>query len=118
MIILMYVMAVLYILAGINHFIQPKFYLKMMPPYVPAHKLMVDLSGVAEILLGLGLFFPSIRSWAAIGIIALLIVVLPANIYMLTERLANRRFRKIPVGFLWFRLPLQGLLIYWAYLYI
>ncbi|HAS41129.1 MAG TPA: DoxX family protein [Microscillaceae bacterium] len=118
MIILMYVMAVLYILAGINHFVQPKFYMKIMPPYIPAHKLMVDLSGVAEVLLGIGLFFPQTRSWAAIGLIALLIAVLPANIYMLTERLANRRFRKIPVAFLWFRLPLQALLIYWAYLYI
>lgn len=118
MIIALYIMAGLYILAGVNHFIQPKFYLKIMPPYIPAHKLMVDLSGIAEIVIGAALFFPSIRSWAAIALIALLIAVLPANIYMLTERLANRRFRKIPVAFLWLRMPIQAALIYWAYLYV
>ncbi|EAY31544.1 DoxX family protein [Microscilla marina] len=114
----LYIMAVLYILAGVYHFVQPKFYLKMMPPYIPAHKLMVDLSGIAEVVLGVGLLFEPTRHWAAIGVVALLIAVFPANIYMLTEKMAGRKFRKIPIGFLWFRLPLQLALIYWAYLYI
>lgn len=118
MMIALYVMGILYVLAGVNHFKNPKFYLKIMPPYIPAHKLMVDLSGIAEVVLGLGLMFPVTRSWAAIGVILLLIAVFPANIYMLTEKLAKRKFRKIPVGFLWFRLPLQLGLMYWAYLYV
>ena len=114
----LYVMAILYIFAGIYHFVKPEFYMKMMPPYVPAHKLMVDLSGIAEIVLGIGLFFVPTRPWAAIGIMLLLVAVFPANIYMLTEKLAKRKYRKIPVAFLWVRLPLQVVLMYWAYLYI
>lgn len=114
----LYIMAVLYIFAGVYHFVKPEFYMKMMPPYVPAHKLMVDLSGIVEIMLGIGLFFAPMRPWAAIGIMLLLVAVFPANIYMLTEKLAKRKYRKMPVAFLWVRLPLQVALMYWAYLYI
>lgn len=114
----LYIMAVLYVLAGVYHFIKPQFYLKMMPPYIPAHKLMVALSGIAEIVLGIGLLFEPTRSWAAIGIILLLIAVFPANIYMLTEKIAGRKYKRIPLAVLWIRLPLQMILIYWAYLYV
>ncbi len=58
----LYFMAFLYIAAGVYHFVKPKFYLYMMPPYIPAHKLMVSLSGMAEIVFGIMLLFPQTRS--------------------------------------------------------
>ena len=107
----LYLQALIYIVAGLNHFISPKTYLAIMPPYVPAHQLMVTLSGIAEIILGIGLLFPATRSLSAWGLILLLIVVFPANVYMAT----SSRFRKLPAWLRWARLPLQGLLIWWAY---
>lgn len=109
----LYIQAFVYVAAGVNHFISPKTYLAIMPPYIPAHNLMVTLSGIAEIVLGIGLLFPATRSISAWGLILLLIAVFPANIYMATAS----RFRKLPAWIRWGRLPLQGLLIWWAYQY-
>ena len=109
----LYLQAFIYIAAGLNHFINPKGYLAIMPPYIPAHNLMVMLSGIAEIILGIGLLFPATRSLSAWGIMLLLIAVFPANIYMAT----SNRFRKFPAWLRWARLPLQGILIWWAYRY-
>lgn len=110
----LYVMAALYVFAGIMHFIKPGGYMAMMPPYLPAHKALVFWSGVAEAALGIGLLFPATRSWAAIGIIILLIAVFPANVYMATAE----KFQSLPRWLVWGRLPLQGLLIWWAWLYV
>ncbi|AUD02421.1 DoxX family protein [Spirosoma pollinicola] len=109
----LYIQTAIYIAAGANHFISPKTYLAIMPPYVPSHNLMVTLSGIAEIVLGIGLLFPATRSLSAWGLILMLIVVFPANVYMAT----SSRFRKFPAWLRWARLPLQGVLIWWAYLY-
>lgn len=109
----LYIQALVYIAAGANHFINPKTYLAIMPPYIPAHNLMVTLSGIAEIVLGIGLLFPATRSLSAWGLMLLLIAVFPANIYMAMAS----RFRKLPAWLRWGRLPLQGLLIWWAYQY-
>ena len=110
----LYIMALLYIAAGVNHFRIPWFYKKIIPPYLPAHDLINKVSGVAEILLGIGLMIPYTRSVSAWGIILLLIAVFPANIYHLQAKGAGM---KIPVWGLWLRLPIQFVLIYWAYLY-
>lgn len=109
----LYLQALLYIAAGINHFVSPKTYLAIMPPYIPAHNLMVMVSGVAEVVLGIGLLFPATRSLAAWGIMLLLIAVFPANVYMAT----SNRFRTFPAWLRWARLPLQGILIWWAHYY-
>ena len=109
----LYIQAFVYVADGVNHFISPKTYLAIMPPYIPAHNLMVTLSGIAEIVLGIGLLFPATRSISAWGLVLLLIAVFPANIYMATAS----RFRKLPAWIRWGRLPLQGLLIWWAYQY-
>jgi len=108
-------MGVLYILAGVNHFRSPKTYERIMPPYIPQHKLMVTLSGVAEMVLGLMLLNPQTQTIAAWGIIAMLIVFLTVHIYMIQEA---ERFRKIPKWILILRLPMQFVLIWWASLYI
>lgn len=109
--IFLYLQALVYVVAGLNHFINPKTYLAIMPPYIPAHQLLVNLSGIAEVALGLGLLFPATRSLAAWGLVLLLIAVFPANVYMATAD----RFSSIPMWIKWGRLPLQGLLIWWAY---
>ena len=106
----LYVMAGFYFLAGIMHFVKPAIYLKMMPPWIPYHRFMVYASGVVEIVLAVGLVIPACTSKAAWAVIALLIAVFPANVYMLT----SRKFRISPV-LLWMRLPLQLVLILWAY---
>ncbi|PMD99562.1 DoxX family protein [Siphonobacter sp. BAB-5405] len=107
----LYLMSLLYVVAGILHFVRPQTYLRIMPPSIPAPLTMVYLSGVAELVLGLALLVPSLRTWAAWGIILLLIAVFPANWYMAT----SGKFTNIPAWILWARLPLQGVLIYWAY---
>jgi uncharacterized membrane protein len=111
----LYLMGVLYILAGLNHFYNPKFYTRMMPPYLPMHLELVYISGVIEIALGAALFIDGLRVMAAWGIIALLIAVFPANIYMFQER--NGKFKKISNFALFIRLPIQLLLVAWAYVY-
>jgi uncharacterized membrane protein len=109
----LYLMAASYIIAGMLHFINPKMYWPIMPPYIPLPKLMVALSGLAEIGLGIGVLFPATRSLAAWGLILLLIAVFPANLYMAT----SGKFTAIPPWLLWARLPLQGVLIWWAWKY-
>jgi uncharacterized membrane protein len=108
----LYSMAALYLLAGINHFVNPDFYKKIMPPWLPWHYSLIFISGVAEIVLGLLLLPVQTRRLAAWGIIILLIVVFPANVQMmLNYQQENNPYLWIAVV----RLPLQILLIMWAY---
>jgi uncharacterized membrane protein len=111
----LYIMAALYVLAGLNHFRAPSFYRPMMPTSIPWPEGGIFLSGVAEILLGAFLLWPPARSLAAWGVIAFLVAVMPVHIYMLQAR--DTKFKEIPDFVIWARIPLQGLLIYWAYLY-
>lgn len=110
----LYLMASLYILAGINHFRVPKMYLRIIPPAFPAPKVINVVSGLAEIILGVMLLLPETSTWGAWGIIALLIAIFPANIYMVTNKKASFG---LPKWILLIRLPLQLALLYWAYLY-
>lgn len=104
----------LFIAAGANHFRNPQFYESIMPPHLPWHYPLVIVSGVAEILLGIGLLIPKTSVYSAWGLIILLIAVFPANIYMATH---PELFSGIPVLALWLRLPLQAVLIAWAFWY-
>ena len=81
-------LAILFIAAGALHFLIPQLYLRIMPPYLPAHLLLVQISGAAEVLGGIGLLIPTTRQAASWGLVALLIAVMPANIYMATAHLA------------------------------
>lgn len=112
----LYIMALFYIAAGFNHFRNPRTYLKIMPPYLPKPEILNYLSGAAEILLGFMLFWPETRSLGAWGLIALLIAVFPANLYMYQKR--ETIFKALPAWSLLLRLPLQLLLIAWAAVYI
>lgn len=111
----LYVMAAIYVFAGGMHFIRPKMYLRIMPHYLPNHKLMVTLSGIAEILLGLGLCFEATKAFSIYGIIAMLAIFLLVHFYMLSGEKASAG---IPKWVLMLRIPLQFGLMYWAWWYL
>ncbi len=109
-----YLLALLFLVAGSLHFIITPVYVSIMPSYLPAPTLLVQLSGIAEILGGIGLLLPATQPAAAWGLILLLIAVTPANLNM---ALHPTHWPTIPAWLLWVRLPLQLPLIYWSFLY-
>ena len=109
------IFAAFFIYAGYSHYKKAWFFYKITPPWIQRWKKEINvIVGVAEVLGGVGLLIPQTRSMAAWGIIALLIAVFPANIYMLTSKGAGM---KIPIWFLWVRLPLQFVALWWAWQY-
>lgn len=105
-------LAAFFINVGIDHFVNPDFYLSIMPPAFPLHIEAVYISGVFEILGGIGVLIPKFRRFSGWGLVALLIAVYPANIYM---AISPDTFPDIPVSVLYFRLVLQFIFFYWAY---
>lgn len=108
-------MAFFYIIFGIYHFVNPKLYLKVIPPYLPNPKLLNYLAGFFELLFGLLLLHSYTRKFAVIGISLLLCAFFMTHFYMLTNSKANMN---LPKWFLVLRIPLQFGLIYWAFQYI
>jgi uncharacterized membrane protein len=106
-------LALFFIVAGVSHFIAPAPYLAIMPPYIPWPAEMVALSGIAEILGGLGILFRSTRRTAGWWLIALLIAVFPANIYATSTGMVIGGY-DLPAWILWARLPFQLLLMIWV----
>ena len=106
-----YLLAIFMFAAGFMHFLNPEFFLTIMPPYLPLHQELVLLSGIFEVLLGVLLLVPQTSRLAAWGIIALLIAVFPANVYLYQHQ---DIMPTSPVIHL-LRLPLQGVFILWAY---
>lgn len=110
--ILKYVLGVFFVLAGLYHFINPDYYLTIMPPYLPWHLFLVYLSGFFEIVLGGLLLVTKFMRIAAWGMIALLVAVFPANLHMAVN---PHLYPDINPVDLWIRLPLQAVLAAWAY---
>lgn len=107
-------LGVLMVLAGIVHFVNPEPYLMMMPSYLPWHEGLVFISGVFEVVLGVAVFVPKYRELAGWGLVALLIAVLPANIWMATEGIQPPGMEmSTPVA--WVRVAFQAVFIYWAW---
>ncbi|MCW3034279.1 MAG: hypothetical protein JWM60_2624 [Solirubrobacterales bacterium] len=100
-----------FIAAGINHFVNPRFYLAIMPDYLPAHQELVDASGIAEMAGGAALLHPATRRFGGWWLIATLIAVFPANLHM---ALHPERYRTLPRAGLYARLPVQLLFIAWV----
>ncbi|MBP6844262.1 MAG: DoxX family protein [Kofleriaceae bacterium] len=113
---LRWLLTALMVAAGANHFVSPDPYVAMMPAALPAHLALVYVSGVAEIAGGLGLILPRTRRAAAWGLVLLLLAVFPANVNMAVNHLPLGE-RALPTWALWGRLPLQALLIAWAWWY-
>ena len=116
---LQWVMAAFFVFAGVSHFTATDFFVQIVPPYVPWPLAMVYVSGVFEIGLGLLLLVPASTRFAAWGLIALLIAVFPANIHMAVNdvHVQNSPLGQPSRAALWLRLPLQGVLIAWAWWY-
>ena len=110
----LYLMAVIYIVAGLNHFRSPRLYIKIIPPYLPNPKALNIISGLAEIVLGIALMIKPLTGVAAWGVNALLIAVFPTHLYMYNNPKARMG---MPLWALLLRMPLQLLLMYWAYQY-
>lgn len=107
-------MAFGYILAGVLHFINPGFYLNIMPPYLPWHLKLVYLSGICEMISGVLLILKKTRRIGAWLLIALLIAIYPANIQMAID------YGHTGNPDLWIalvRLPIQFILIWLAWIY-
>jgi uncharacterized membrane protein len=99
--------------AGVNHFVMPRAYEQIVPAPLRGHaKRIVQVSGVAEIAGGVGVLVPATRRVSGLGLIALLAAVFPANVQMALE---PQRFRRIPRWALYARLPLQPLMMLWAW---
>jgi uncharacterized membrane protein len=104
--------AVFFIVAGIFHFLRPEFYAQIVPPYFPAPRVLVLVSGAAEIAGGVGLLIPFLRQAAGSGLIVLLVAVFPANIYMAMH---PEQFQTAS-WILWARLPFQGVFLGWVWI--
>jgi uncharacterized membrane protein len=103
---------VLFIAAGTLHFVRPAMYQQIVPPQLGHQALLVGISGAAEIAGGLGLLVAPARRAAGFGLIALLLAVWPANIYMAFD--ANHFAAVAPGWALWARVPIQVVLIWWV----
>ncbi|HIF49145.1 MAG TPA: DoxX family protein [Cytophagales bacterium] len=112
--ILIVISSIFYAIVGIKHFIEPDYFLSIIPPYLPFHIELVYISGFFEILFGLMILFPKYRYYGSIGLILLLIAVFPANIYLAQSKEAQEAIGASQQIVIW-RLPMQGILIWIAY---
>ena len=110
-------MIILYVGAGINHFIHPAGYLQIIPPYFQPFQVFINYaSGILEIVLGTLLIFSKTRKAAAYGIIILLILFIPAHVFMIEKGGCVSETMCLPKWGAWVRLfPLQFMLMWWAW---
>ncbi len=106
-----------YLIAGVNHFINPQFYLPLIPDYLPFPELINCISGVLEVVLAIGVLFPKYRSQAIWGIIVLLIAFIPSHLFFIQSGACmGEGSLCTPLWVAWIRLiPIHPLLMYWAW---
>lgn len=112
--VLRWALALFFIAAGVLHFVKPDAYTAIIPPYLPWPLALVYVSGACEILGGCGVLIPRLRRLAGWGLVALLIAVFPANLHMALNDVHPSGW-SVPSVLLWLRLPMQAVLIFWAY---
>lgn len=113
---LRYLMGILFVMAGINHFIDPAAYYPLIPPYLPQPELLNLMSGVLEVLFGIGLMTEKFRRASAYGIIILMILFIPAHVHHIQMDGCVSENICIPLWAAWVRLIIiQPLIILWAY---
>ena len=108
-------MSIFYISVGINHFVEPEWFIQIVPPYLSKYDLeLVYISGVFEVMFGTLILFKKTRYYAAWGLILTLAAVFPANIYLFQSEEAQRAIGATQEIATW-RLPVQGIFILVAY---
>lgn len=111
-----YLLGAFYILGGVNHYINPDFYLPLIPDYIPYHSLLNYASGVGEVLAGIAVLIPATRKFGCNAILFLLIAFLPAHIYFIQKGGCLSDALCVPAWVAWVRLlVIHPVLIYWAY---
>jgi uncharacterized membrane protein len=110
-------LAAFFVFAGTMHFVIPKRYEAIMPPYLPRHREAVVVSGAAEIVGGLMVLHPRTRVVAGTWLVAVLAAVFPANVHMALnpDQVKGLDTDRVPRWALWARLPLQPLMMVWAW---
>lgn len=116
--VLLYLMAFNYMYVGFDHLHDPEFYIRIIPPTLPMPEVLNVVSGLAEIVLGAFLLDSRTRPFAALGIIALLVAVFPANVYMATANVGVEGPGTGVPALNWVRLPFQLVLAAWAWWYV
>ncbi len=116
MLALKWVLAAFMSFAGVMHFVAPKGFERIVPKALPAPRAIVYISGLFEILGGVGLLIPATQTFAAWGLVALFVAVFPANINMAINKIQLGK-KPMATWMLWARLPLQLVLIAWAWAY-
>ncbi|UJR86577.1 DoxX family protein [Sandaracinus amylolyticus] len=109
--VMLVLLAVSFVSAGVMHFVIEPTFTAMVPPFLPAPRVLVWISGIAEIALGIATLVPRLRPYAGWGLVALLIAVFPANVYMVFD---DTPAIDAPRWALWARLPIQAVLVAWA----
>lgn len=112
--VLRWVLALAMIGVGIDHFVNPAPFVRIVPAWLPAPEFLVYLSGVCEAGLGALLLVPRTRALAGLGLVALYVAVFPANINMAVNHIDLDPLHPIPAWAAWARLPFQALFIAWA----
>ena len=110
-----YLLALVFVAAGVSHFKWPKVYRAIMPSYFPAHDTLIILSGMLEMVVGFMLISGGTSSIGAWGMLVLLVLFIPIHVHMLLEEKASL---KLPKWVLILRIPLQFGLMYWAWQYV
>lgn len=105
--------AAFFVVAGFNHFRVPRIYEAMIPPWLPEHTALNFISGAAEIIGGVALLIPVLRPWAGYGLILLLVLIFPANVYVALQ--GHMEGFDFPAWVLWARLPFQLVFIGWVW---
>ena len=113
---LLWMLSLFFIAAGLNHFVNPGFYLPLIPAYFPWKEGINWLSGLLEVMLGFGLLFPKLRDLAAWGIIVLLLLFIPSHVYFIQIGSCVEDGLCVPSWVAWVRLLIiHPLLVLWAY---
>lgn len=107
-------LGVFFVVGGLAHFAAPHLYDPMMPPWLPWHRPLIYLSGLAELAGGIGVLTMRFRRPAAWGLIALLFAIFPANLHVALDPAAAAEFG-FSQSILWLRLPVQALFIFWVW---
>jgi uncharacterized membrane protein len=113
-------MSVMLLFTAIGHFAFPRGMMMMLPPFISFRLALVYITGIIEIMAAIGLQIPNLRNLTAVLLIIFFILIIPANIYAAAKHIDYQKGGNDGQGlqYLWFRIPLQILFIFWTWMSI